>query len=242
MTGKDFGIIRANFSFCNFIGYTEKELKIFTFRNFTHPDYISNDEISLLKLIAGDIPLYQTEKRYIRKDGSVIWGSTTVSLIRNKKDEVQFFLVMIEDINLRKKAAEELENSVSLLKATFESTEDGLLVVESSGKIVQFNQKFIEMWNIPEEVMALGENIVALEYVKSQLIDPETFVQNIKHLYSDPEATSFDLLEFIDGRYFERYSQSQKISGKSVGRVWSFRDVTKRKKAEADLIAAKEKA
>jgi PAS domain S-box-containing protein len=242
MTGKDFGIIRANFSFCNFIGYTEKELKIFTFRNFTHPDYISNDEISLLKLIAGDIPLYQTEKRYIRKDGSVIWGSTTVSLIRNKKDEVQFFLVMIEDINLRKKAAEELENSVSLLKATFESTEDGLLVVESSGKIVQFNQKFIEMWNIPEEVMASGEDILALEYVKSQLIDPETFVQNIKHLYSDPEATSFDLLEFIDGRYFERYSQSQKISGKSVGRVWSFRDVTKRKKAEADLIAAKEKA
>ena len=242
MTGKDFGIIRANFSFCNFIGYTEKELKIFTFRNFTHPDYISNDEISLLKLIAGDIPLYQTEKRYIRKDGSVIWGSTTVSLIRNKKDEVQFFLVMIEDINLRKKAAEELENSVSLLKATFESTEDGLLVVESSGKIVQFNQKFIEMWNIPEEVMALGENIVALEYVKSQLIDPETFVQNIKHLYSDPEATSFDLLEFVDGRYFERYSQSQKISGKSVGRVWSFRDVTKRKKSEADLIAAKEEA
>ena len=242
MTGKDFGIIRANFSFCNFIGYTEKELKIFTFRNFTHPDYISNDEISLLKLIAGDIPLYQTEKRYIRKDGSVIWGSTTVSLIRNKKDEVQFFLVMIEDLNLRKKAAEELENSVSLLKATFESTEDGLLVVESSGKIVQFNQKFIEMWNIPKEVMALGENIVALEYVKSQLIDPETFVQNIKHLYSDPEATSFDLLEFVDGRYFERYSQSQKISGKSVGRVWSFRDVTKRKKSEADLIAAKEEA
>lgn len=242
MTGKDFGIISANLSFCNFIGYTEEELKIFTFRNFTHPDYISNDEISLLKLIAGVIPVYQTEKRYIRKDGSVIWGSTTVSIIRNKKEEVQFFLVMIEDINLRKKAAEELENSVSLLKATFESTEDGLLVVESSGKIVQSNQKFIEMWNIPEEVMASGEDSVALEYVKSQLIDPETFVQNVKHLYSNPEATSFDLLEFIDGRYFERYSQSQKISGKSVGRVWSFRDVTKRKKAEVDLIAAKEKA
>ena len=242
MTGKDFGIIRANLSFCNFIGYNEEELKICTFRDFTHPDYIGNDEISLLKLIAGEIPVYQTEKRYIRKDSSVIWGSTTVSIIRNKNEEVQFFLVMIEDINLRKKAAEELENSVSLLKATFESTEDGLLVVDSAGKIVQFNQKFVEMWNIPEEVMASEEDSVALEYVKSQLIDPETFVQNVKHLYSNPEATSFDLLEFIDGRYFERYSQSQKISGKSVGRVWSFRDVTKRKRAEADLITAKEKA
>jgi PAS domain S-box-containing protein len=143
MTGKDFGILRANSSFCSLIGYTEEELKLFTFRNFTHPDNIPHDEVSLLQLIAGEIPVYLTEKKYIRKDGAVIWGSTTVSIIRNNKDEVQFFLVMIEDITSRKKAADELDNSVSLLKATLESTEDGLLVVDSSGRIVQFNQKFI---------------------------------------------------------------------------------------------------
>ena len=242
MTGKDFGIIRANLSFCNFIGYPEEELKICTFRNFTHPDYISNDEISLLKLIAGDIPVYQTEKRYIRKDGSVIWGSTTVSLIRNKNLEVQFFLVMIEDINLRKKAAEELENSVSLLKATFESTEDGLLVVDSMRRIVQFNQKFVDMWKIPAELLVPGEDNNALNYVKDQLINPDIFLESVNHLYSEVEATSSDLLEFVDGRIFESYSQPQKINGKSVGRVWSFLDITKRKKAEEDLIIAKEKA
>jgi PAS domain S-box-containing protein len=242
MTDKDFSIIRANQSFCNFIGYREEDLKSFTFRNFTHPDYISNDEISLLELVSGKIPVYNTEKRYIRNDGSVIWGSTMVSIIRNKKDEVQFLLVMIEDITSRKKAAAELENSVSLLKATFESTEDGLLVVNSSGEIVQFNQKFIDMWRIPEEVLATGEDIDALEYVKSQLINPDTFLENVKHLYSAPESTSFDLLEFADGRFYERYSQPQKINGNSVGRVWSFRDITYQKKAEADLIAAKEKA
>jgi signal transduction histidine kinase len=67
-------------------------------------------------------------------------------------------------------------------------------------------------------------------------------LENVKHLYSVPEATSFDLLEFADGRFYERYSQPQKINGNSVGRVWSFRDITNQKKAEADLIAAKEKA
>jgi hypothetical protein len=242
MTDKDFSIIRANQSFCNFIGYREEDLKSFTFRNFTHADYISNDEISLLELVSGKIPVYNTEKRYIRNDGSVIWGSTMVSIIRNKKDEVQFLLVMIEDITSRKKAAAELENSVSLLKATFESTEDGLLVVNSSGEIVQFNQKFIDMWRIPDEVLATGEDIDALEFVKSQLINPDTFLENVKHLYSVPESTSFDLLEFADGRFYERYSQPQKIKGNSVGRVWSFRDITYQKKAEADLIAAKEKA
>lgn len=242
MTDKDFSILRANSSFCKFIGYDEEDLKILTFRNFTHPDYIRNDEISLLRMIKGEISVYQTEKVYIRSDKSIVWGSTNVSIVRNKNDEVQFFLVMIEDITARKKAATELDNSVSLLKATFESTEDGLLVVDSSGKIVQHNQKFIEMWRIPDDIMLTGEDTVALEYVKNELIYPQSFLENVKNLYSDPDLTSFDLLEFRDGRYFERYSQPQKISGKSVGRVWSFRDITNRKQAEADLIAAKEKA
>jgi PAS domain S-box-containing protein len=242
MTGKDFGILRANSSFCKLTGYSEEELKLLTFRNFTHPENILQDEVSLMMLVAGEIPLYQTEKKYIRKDGEIIWGSTTVSIIRNNKNEVQFLLVMIEDITSRKKAAGELVNSVSLLKATLESTEDGLLVVNSSGKIVQFNQKFIEMWRISDEIMKDGEDNKALEYVKNQLINPETFLRNVEHLYSEPDSTSSDLLEFNDGRIFERYSQPQKINGTSVGRVWSFRDITRKKKIEADLIAEKERA
>jgi PAS domain S-box-containing protein len=108
MTEKDFGIIRANLSFCKMIGYKEEELKSFTFRNFTHPDYKNKDEVSLLELITGEIPIYNTEKKYIRKDGSIIWGMTTVSLIRNNKDEVQYFLAMVEDITSRKKIEADL--------------------------------------------------------------------------------------------------------------------------------------
>ena len=242
MTGKDLGILRANSSFCKMIGYAEEELKAFTFRNFTHPDYVKSDEVSILRLIAGEIPVYQVEKQYVRKDGNSIWGSATISIVRNNKGEAQFFLGMIEDITARKKASAELDKSVSLLKATLESTVDGLLVVDSSGKIVQVNQKFIDMWRIPDEILNTREDSVALQYVRNQLIDPDSFIENVKHLYNNPDATSFDLLEFLDGRYFERYSQPQKISEKSVGRVWSFRDITRQKKAEADLIAAKEKA
>lgn len=108
MTGKDFGIIRANLSFCKMIGYEEEELKSFTFKDFTHPDHLNDNEISLMKMITGEIPVYHTEKRYIRKDGSVIWGSTTVSIIRNNKDEVQYFLAMVEDITSRRNAEAEL--------------------------------------------------------------------------------------------------------------------------------------
>ena len=242
MTGKDLGILRANPSFCAMIGYDEEELKTFTFVNFTHPDYINGDEIPMMQLLAEEIPIYHTEKRYIRKDGSMLWGSTTVSIIRDNNDEVQYFMAMVEDVTLRKQTEIELEKSFSLLKATLESTADGILVVDSCAKIVQFNQKFVEMWKIPPEIIDSGEDEKAIEFVLGQLVYPENFVRQVMQLYTENEISTFDLLEFRDGRIFERYSQPQKISGRSVGRVWSFRDITERKRAEAELIAAKEKA
>jgi len=108
LTGKDFGILRANLSFCNMTGYQEEELKLFTFRDFTHPEHVDDDELSLLKLLAGEIPIYRTEKRYICKNGSIVWGSTTVSIIRNDNGESVLFLVMVDDITHRKKAEADL--------------------------------------------------------------------------------------------------------------------------------------
>ena len=108
MTGKDLGIIRANSAFCKMLGYKEDELKTITLRDFTHPDYVAGDDVSLLRLVAEEIPVYHTENRYTRKDGSVIWGSATISIIRNNNDEIQYFLAMIEDITLRKIAESEL--------------------------------------------------------------------------------------------------------------------------------------
>jgi PAS domain S-box-containing protein len=242
ISDKDMGILRANNAFCNMIGRSESEIHGMTFRDFTHPEHIKDDEFAMLKLVAKEIPVYHTEKRYLKKDGSIIWGSLTVSLIRNNADEVQFFLAMIEDITSRKIAEAELEKSFSLQKATLESTADGILVVDNNGKIVQFNHKFGEMWRIPDGILKSMEDEKALQYVMNQLKYPADFIDKVKDLYSDNEAITYDLLEFIDGRFFERYSQPQKIGEKSVGRVWSFRDITARKKAENELIAAKEKA
>ncbi|MCX6302723.1 MAG: PAS domain S-box protein, partial [Bacteroidia bacterium] len=243
MTGKDMGILKANSAFCSMLGYNEEDVIGMTFRNFTHPDHISNDDVSLLRLIKKDIPVYHTEKRYIRRDGSVIWGSTTVTLIRNKKGEFQFSLVTIEDITARRTAKAELDKSFSLLKATLESTADGILVVDTEGRIVQYNRKFAEMWHIPDEILKLNNDEAALNFVLGQLKDPKAFIAKVKQLYADPEAVTRDLIEFKDGKtFFDRYSQPQKIGGKALGRVWSFRDITERKKVEAELIAAKEKA
>ena len=239
---KSFEIVRANDAFCKMTGYDESELRMITFKDFTHPDHLTGDELGLLKLVAGEIPVYQTEKKYIRKDGSIVWGATTVSIIRNNEGEVLYFLVMVEDITKRKAAELAFENSYSLLKATLESTADGILVVDNEGKIVEYNRKFYEMWNVPANILDSGMDSEALAFVADQLRDGAGFVGNVERLYSDPEAVTYDLLEFKDGRYYERYSQPQKINGVTVGRVWSFRDITLSKNAEAAIIKAKEKA
>lgn len=242
ITGKDFGIIRANDSFSIMSGYQEEELKSLTISDLMHPEDKADDLVNLMRLIAEDYPVYHNEKRYLRKNGSEIIGSSTISMIRNNQDEVQFFIGMVEDITLRKEAEEQLEKSFSLIKATLESTEDGILVVDLSGKIVQYNSKFSEMWRIPSEIMASGNDSETIGFVMDQLINPDAFLDKVKSLYSQPEATSSDLIEFRDGRFFERYSQPQKINGRSVGRVWSFLDITEKKKAENELIDAKLKA
>jgi PAS domain S-box-containing protein len=135
---------------------------------------------------------------------------------------------------LRTQAEEVLKESVSLLQATLESTADGILVVDRSGKITSYNNQFAKMWRIPADVLASRSDDLALNYVLEQLKDPETFISKVRELYAHPDESSFDVMEFKDGKIFERYSQAQRIDGKSVGRVWSFRDVTVNRKAEQE--------
>jgi two-component system, cell cycle sensor histidine kinase and response regulator CckA len=130
------------------------------------------------------------------------------------------------------------EESLSRLRATLESTADGILVVDQEGRIVDYNGKFVDMWRIPEPVMESKDDEKAVSYVLDQLREPDAFVAKVQHLYEAPEASSFDFLEFKDGRIFERYSKPQIMGGTTVGRVWSFRDLTEQRHLEGNLRQA----
>jgi PAS domain S-box-containing protein len=143
-----------------------------------------------------------------------------------------------EEIRQRKLADTMLKKTLSLLSASFEATADAIYVVDHLGKITSYNQNFMNLWNIPPDLLASGENEQVMKYVLPQLKNSEEFSASVKELESHQGREIFDMIEFKDGKIIERYSKPQKIGNTVVGRVWSFRDITDRKHSEEKLVAS----
>lgn len=235
--------ISVNQRYCEITGYSREEMLKKNVEDLTHPDDVPASLEFIRRIRSGELPEYKMEKRYIRKDGTVIWVNLTVSIVRAANGEPLYLVGFIEDITERREAQSQASRSLSLLRATLESTADGILVVDLNGKILSFNQKMADMWEIPPEIFACGDDQRAINAALDKLIYPEDFLTKVIELYRHPEEASYDVLELKDGRIFERYSQPQRIDELPVGRVWSFRDVTARRRAEEQAHAlAREQA
>ena len=224
--------ISVNQRYCEITGYRREEILQLKLDALTHPDDVAASREFLSRIRSGELPEYKMEKRYIRKDGATIWVHLTVSIVRAVGGDPLYLVAFIEDISQRREAEHQANRSLSLLRATLESTADGILVVDISGKILSFNQRMPDMWGIPAEIFSSGDDERAINAALAKLSHPEDFMAKVVELYNNPDLASYDVLELKDGRIFERYSQPQRIDDVAVGRVWSFRDVTSRRRAE----------
>jgi PAS domain S-box-containing protein len=135
----------------------------------------------------------------------------------------------------------ELEGLNVLLKTQQESSPDGILVVDSEGKILSSNKRFAHMWGISSEVMELEPDNKAMQLVLDKLSDPEGLVQLIKHLHTHSKEKSHDEIMLKEGKTFELYSTPlEEADGHNVGRIWFFTDITERKNAEDSIRASLE--
>ncbi len=175
------------------------------------------------------------ELPFQRKDGS--HGECLATLFAIPFDaQTPCFVCMAVNVTELKQSRREVERSFSLLRATLNSTAEGILVVDQQGRINSYNQKFVEMWRVPPTALAADSHELALDAVSDQVVDPEGFKEGILAIYQRPESDTQDVISFKDGRVFERYSQPQRLGDQIVGRVWSFRDVTERKRVERLVV------
>jgi len=145
------------------------------------------------------------------------------------------FAVMFSDITERKKFEAESRHKTSLLEATLQATADGILVVSGDGRITSYNKQLVDLWRVPTEILDTNDALLLGEYLLNQLSHPSAMAKRMQQFNDVSKSETFDVLEFADGRILERFSRPQFVEGKVVGRVWSFRDVTAARRAEAAL-------
>ena len=168
------------------------------------------------------------DHRIVRPDGGIRMLHTRGEAITDSLHRVIRMVGSCWDTTDLWTATRNNERALSLLRATLESTADGLLVVDRQGKVVTNNQRLLEIWRLTTSIPMGMDFEELLARVHDQLENGDACLQRVRELQKQPESESFDSLYFRDGRYFERYSLPERIGTEIVGRVWSYRDVTER--------------
>lgn len=187
------------------------------------------------QVINQEVPKLRGTECKTLPSGQQIWLNFSKVPIQDAEGKVIGILGAMENITEHKRTEEELERSLSLLKATLESTAEGIIAISTEREIVCINQKFIDIWGIPDEILTCPDFDRRLGFIMEQFKDPVSAMKRVRELYQQPDAEIDDIVELKSGRFFERHSKPQRLGDKIIGRVWSFQEITARKQAEAAL-------
>jgi PAS domain S-box-containing protein len=217
---------------------TGYESSVFTANKLTFAEVVHPEDLQFVKnninRAFNNHQQFDLEYRIIHKNGTIKWVHEVGKAAYNKKGNQDWLDGVIIDITAKKISEEIIKESQIILKATLESSADGVLVVDNLGNVRLHNSRFVEMWQISEELLKTNNAIIIFNAAFEQLENPEKFSAKVKELDKSIDD-DFDFLFFKDGRIFERYSSSLILENKIIGRVWSFRNITDQKLAEREL-------
>ena len=224
VSDRDGRIRFANNAACAFLGYPREELLGRALEEVLVP--ASGDTAPLQGWVRDREYIFRT------KMGQPIELTLSHSPITNQ-GEVAGAVIIGRDLRERKRYEWEARRAVTLLESTLDSTADGILVIGEHGRVLTWNQRFIDMWGIPAELIQQPEDHDLIAQLADQLRDPVEFLHSLEER-THPEVESVHVLQFKDGRRLEQYSIGRYLDDAPL-RVWSFRDVTARLAAEEAL-------
>lgn len=143
LVGRDYKFIDVNNKFCDIVGYSRSELQQMTFINLTYPEDIEKDNKFVPKLMNGELPLYKAEKRYVNKNGNIVWGALTVSAMFDQNHDFLYNVAILDDITPKKNAEHELIKNRTYLDAALASMTDAVFITNLEGEFVLFNDAFV---------------------------------------------------------------------------------------------------
>jgi PAS domain S-box-containing protein len=147
-------------------------------------------------------------------------------------------VVMYVDITARKANEEQLTWRTAMMEAQLNSTLDGILLVDKERKTVLQNQRLMDIWNVPAELVHETEPERRFDWVIRQIKNPQKYTEKMFWLYDHPDETSLEEIELLDGRILDRYTAPiRDKEGNDYGRIWTFRDITARRQAEHQLLS-----
>jgi PAS domain S-box-containing protein len=230
-------IIYANSSQCLLLGYAEEELKTMTIAGI-HPADTFPDAIAMFESISRGEKTIAGNIQCVKKNREIFYVDIAASFltINGRKCIVGFF----RDITQHRDAEEELKNKASLLTNLIINLHEGVLLEDSTRKILITNQLFCDMFGIPVPPEALlgADCSNAAEESKMFFKNPDKFIADIKLILAKKQAVLNDELELVDGRFLERDYIPTYLNHEYSGHLWKYRDITQSKLAEVSLKEA----
>jgi PAS domain S-box-containing protein len=229
--------LAANDAMCKLVGYSAAELLATNAWDITHPDERDRDREPIRRLLAGELPVFDVEKRYIRKDGTPVWVRVTANVIRDKSGRPLRSMAVIQDLTTRKQAEQELQASRDRLQLAFDATQFGWWQYDPVRRRLSGDERANEIFDIPKE----GETVEDMEKKRVHPDDVEkvhaAFEASIDP--ADPKALAIEYrlrrdsgevrwLENHGLAYFEGAGSERRV----VGFVGTVQDITERKERE----------
>jgi PAS domain S-box-containing protein len=236
LVGTDGSILRANNSFARTLGYSVEELKTRTFQDLTHPDDLATNLSALNKTLIGEAESYCIEKRYVRKDGGIVWASLTVGCVRKTDGGVDYFVAVVEDITDRKRAEARLVERNAQLDLAGKIARIGSFMYDDGTKILQLSPGCAAIYGLPEGTLEISREdwrarVHPDDLPQLDAVARRAFASGEREFVIEYRISRHGQVRWIESRVLISYNEA----GKPVRRIGVKIDVTERKQAEQIL-------